>query len=133
MHLPHSARLLLSVFLLVATPALLIPNSASAASIDLAENMQQMKTAYRAALRSSNIADFNVHYQHLKQLTLQSSRQAYSTSRAEQQLYQQGFVQLQQDYQAIEQAIARQDLTAAKAALEKVRQTEKQYHQKLDV
>lgn len=48
-------------------------------------------------------------------------------------LDQQGFEQLQQDYALIEQAIARKDLAAAKAALEKLRQTEKQHHQKLDV
>lgn len=120
--------------LLVGSPLLLSTASVlHAATVDLADQMKQMKTAYRAALRSDTISEFASHYQQLKRLTLQSAQQHYQGSQREQAIYQQGFEQLQQDYAMIEQAIARKDLAAAKAGLEKVRQTEKQYHQKLDV
>lgn len=127
-------RLLLSSMLLISSPLLLSHSPVlHAATVDLAEQMKQMKIAYRAALRSDTIGDFTNHYQRLKHLTLQSAQHSYQGSRSEQVIYQQGFEQLQKDYAVIEQAIARKDLIAAKAALEKVRQTEKNYHQKLDV
>ena len=127
-------QLLLSTVLLIGSPLLLSTASVlHAATADLAEQMKHMKTAYRAALRSDTLGEFASHYQQLKRLTLQSGQQHYRGSQREQATYQQGFEQLQQDYALIEQAITRKDLAAAKAVLEKVRQTEKQYHQKLDV
>jgi len=127
-------RLLLSTLLLLGSPLLLSHSPVlHAATVDLAEQMKQMKVAYRNAMRSESLPAFVQHYQHLKTITRQSAQQHYPASRDAQMIYQQGFEQLQKDYAMIEQAIARQDLAAAKAALEKVRQTEKTYHQKLDV
>jgi soluble cytochrome b562 len=100
---------------------------------DLANHMKNMKLAYRAASNSDTIQAFKVAYLKLKTLSLQAAQHPYDGSMDEQALYQQGLKQLQLDYQAIDAALSRQDLAAAKLALTRVRQTEKTYHQKLEI
>jgi soluble cytochrome b562 len=129
-----SRSIALCAALLLSTPFLLLQSAhAQNTGFDLAHQMKTMKLAYRAAMSSDNINTFKLAYFKLKALSLQAAQQPYDGNADEQALYKQGMKQLQADYLAIDLAISRNDLPTAKAALEHVHQTEKTYHQKLDV
>ncbi|WP_174875007.1 cytochrome b562 [Vogesella oryzae] len=92
--------------------------------------MKDMKTTVKAAMASNSMADFNKYFTQLQADVAKASKLPL---KKDQPTYDKGMKELQQQLDAVSQAVKANDLPAAKAALQKTDPIKKHYHKQLDV
>jgi soluble cytochrome b562 len=100
---------------------------------EIKQDMKVMNKNMKAAMSSSSIEEISGYVRALKNAAWEASNLNFDGSAAEQNTYREGLTKLQNQFGDVDRAINNRDLEGAKNALDKLRQTQKEYHNKLDV
>ncbi len=100
---------------------------------EIKQDMKVMNKNMKAAMSSSSIEEISGYVRALKNAAWEASNLNFDGSAAEQNIYREGLTKLQNQFGDVDRAINNRDLEGAKNALDKLRQTQKEYHNKLDV
>jgi soluble cytochrome b562 len=100
---------------------------------EIKQDMKVMNKNMKAAMSSNSIEEISGYVRALKNAAWEASNLNFDGSAAEQNTYREGLTKLQNQFGDVDRAINNRDLEGAKNALDKLRQTQKEYHNKLDV
>ncbi len=110
-----------------------ILNAGTASAGEIKQDMKSMKKNLRGAMNSDSVEELAPYVEALKYGAWHASNLPFDGSAQEQSTYKEGLVYLHRQLDDVDQAIKNHDLDAAKRALQKLRDTEEKYHNKLDV
>ena len=117
--------------LMLASIGIMAGNTAYAGEVE--QNMKTMKKNLRNAMGSDSIEAFSGYVRAMKNAAWEASNLNISGTEQEQNTYREGLKLLQNQFDEVDRAINNRNLDGAKNALEKLRQTEKDYHDRLGV
>ena len=100
---------------------------------EIKQDMKVMNKNMKAAMSSNSIEEISGYVRALKNAAWEASNLNFDGSAAEQNTYREGLTKLQNQFGDVDRAINNRDLEGAKNALDKLRQTQKEYHNKIDV
>lgn len=100
---------------------------------EIKQDMKVMNKNMKAAMSSNSIEEISGYVRALKNAAWEASNLNFDGSAAEQNTYREGLTKLQNQFGDVDRAINNRDLEGAKNALDKLHQTQKEYHNKLDV
>lgn len=95
---------------------------------DMKSSMQGMGAAYKAAMESTNMAQFNTQAALFQYSLSNASKNSYNGTAAEQEMYRQGMMEMKVGMALLSAAIVSNDLTKSKAALSNFALVRNKYH-----